>query len=215
MKLVSSRKRDDKTYLEDNTKLSELIKELVMEYGDDAAGDFECWKNADSCMEEIECVSRSGFIAATHNCGGWTYRNFTDVNGIIGSGRQFASNEANKEIQRQYDYNLKCVLEEMKLKEMPEDEDTREKVYEAMIDPDSTDSIMIEVRIMYHGVNEDGKHEASVSAAVNWEGPYHRSSISWSKYKCESAKEIDVEFTNKNAKSKLTKALKTVCKNQF
>lgn len=72
-------------------------------------------------------------------------------------------------------------------------------------------SIMHELRFMYHG-KENGLHSASVSAAINTEAPYHRSSISWAKdVFCEGSNEVEIAWkTDKELKSKLAKALKHV-----
>lgn len=82
---------------------------------------------------------------------------------------------------------------------------------------DSENSVMHELRFMYHGHDESGLHTASVSAAVNTEGPYHRSSISWSpKTFCEGSKEIEITWKNDaELKRKLDKAFKKVSKEIF
>ena len=78
-------------------------------------------------------------------------------------------------------------------------------------------SVMHEFRFMYHGVNDKGIHEASVSAAINTESPYHRSSISWApNVFCEGAKEVEIKWrTNAELKRKLDKAFKQVSKAIF
>lgn len=80
-----------------------------------------------------------------------------------------------------------------------------------------SESIMHEIRVMYHGQDSNGMHSASVSAAVNTEGPYHRSHISWApNVFCEGAKEVEVSWkTNAELKRVLTKALATVSKAVF
>lgn len=62
---------------------------------------------------------------------------------------------------------------------------------------------------MYHG-QEAGIHKASVSVAINTEGPYHRSHIPWSPDTfCEGTKEIEISWkTESGLKKKLVKALK-------
>jgi len=77
-------------------------------------------------------------------------------------------------------------------------------------------SIMHELRFMYHGC-EDDLHSASVSAALNTEGPYHRPCISWApEVFCEGAKEIEIKWRNNaELKRKVEKALKQVSKAIF
>lgn len=77
-------------------------------------------------------------------------------------------------------------------------------------------SIMHELRFIYHG-KENGVYTASVSAAVNTEGPYHRSHISWSPGTfCEGSKEVEIKWkTNAELKRKLDKAFKKVSKEIF
>lgn len=78
-------------------------------------------------------------------------------------------------------------------------------------------TVMHEFRFMYHGKNRKGLHTASVSAAVNLEAPYHRSSISWAPgVFCEGAKEVEITWKNQaELKRKLSKALKQVSKAVF
>lgn len=221
-----------KAYLEFQPQLDALIKEVVLEAG--SSIDLECWKQADECIDAIECRSRDGFIPPNHNCGGYVFQNFTTVQGIVGSGCYPASKEAHKQIDKQYDQACEYAKEwfsgkygaELKAKGIPEDKWNYHDLYELGEGPlaerlseaehenagEDSSSIMVEVRIMYHGVGENGVHMASVSAAVNWEGPYHRSHISWMPgFKCEHAKEVEVEFkTLKQAKTRLTKAINKV-----
>ena len=77
---------------------------------------------------------------------------------------------------------------------------------------DDSSSIMYQVRFMYHGTDEKGNHTASVSCAVNTEGPYHRSSISWMPgVFCEGAKEVEIGWkTEKQLQTRLAKTLKDV-----
>lgn len=89
-----------------------------------------------------------------------------------------------------------------------------EAEFEALSDENST--VMHEFRFMYHG-RENGLHSASVSAAVNLEAPYHRSSISWARdVFCEGGKEVEITWRNQaELKRKLAKALKQVSKAVF
>jgi hypothetical protein len=80
----------------------------------------------------------------------------------------------------------------------------------------SESSIMYTMRFMYHG-KDNGTHSASISAAVNTEGPYHRSHISWApNVFCEGAKEVEITWrTQKELRQKLKKALEQVSKKVF
>jgi hypothetical protein len=67
----------------------------------------------------------------------------------------------------------------------------------------NNNTIMYSIRFMYHG-SIDGIHSASISAAVNTEGPYHRSHISWAPgVFCEGAKEIEVSWKNQKELAKI------------
>lgn len=74
-------------------------------------------------------------------------------------------------------------------------------------------SIMHQTRFMYHG-KVDGVHSASVSCAVNTEGPYHRSHISWAPgVFCEGVKEVEITWkTVPELKKKLKAALDKTAK---
>lgn len=216
-------KRDDKKYLMDQPKLDALLKALVQEAADDLA---ECYEGAE--VEPIECISRDGFYAASDNCGGYIYRGFTDVLMIWGSGNYPQSKEARKQIDKQYETNEEYAREDFKeeFKNVPKDkqnyhdlielglENLAERFDERVSENGSEDTIMYEIRILYAGIDENGEHTAYVSAAVNWEGPYHRSHISWMPgFKCEDSKEVCVTFKGlRDAKEKIKKALTKVTK---
>lgn len=81
---------------------------------------------------------------------------------------------------------------------------------------DDNSTIMHELRFMYHG-KVNGVHSANVSAAINTEAPYHRSSIPWApNIFCEGAKEIEIEWTtNKELKNILNDTLQSLIKSVF
>lgn len=219
------KKEFGKAYLEFQPKLDALIKELVTNAGDELDHDVIPGVGA------LECRSRDGFSASSFNCGGYEVTAFTFVNSVIGSGTWFRSKKANAEIERQYSETCKYAAETL-IEEHPElkgtevnynalyeagKSDLAEKLSELEQDPDGNDSIMLQIRIMYCGVDDDGTHSAYVSAVINWEGPYHRSSgvfargTGTSGYCTEDFKEVEVTWKNlKEAKSKLKKALKKV-----
>jgi len=203
-----SRKLDSKQYLEDNKPLDSLIKELVTEAKDNL--DRETYGEKD--VEPIECISRDGFIASSHNCGGYVWQDFTNVNYIIGSGSYPASVEAQNKITEAYETNRQYALEDLGFQNKSELTDTeQETLYQKIDEYGSEDTSMYEIRIMYHGV-ENGIHRVSISAAVNWESPYHRSHISWMpNFKCEHAKEVEVTFRSlKSGERKMRRALRKV-----
>jgi hypothetical protein len=222
-------------YFEDLAKGTQnLVKELIEEFFTDNCEVF----HAD--IQEIECKSRSGFIPFDSNRGGLEINGFTDLMSIWGSGTYPAHKGAVKEIERQIDYSFDLLAEHCfdKFKELAnkykltkvdfnyhrmyeleklheELEQVTKYIEESEVEflGDEQSSIMYNIRFMYHG-KANGKHSASVSAAVNTEGPYHRSHISWApNVFCEGAKEIEIEWTNQTElKKELAKALAKVCK---
>jgi hypothetical protein len=188
--------------------LPQATQDLVRELLEDAArgrGGPDCWKPHDDCFEEIECHSRDGFIPFGHNRGGLTYRNFTTLLDYYGGGYNAAHKGANDEIWRQ----INLVLDER-----PESAEASDEHLDALGSDDS--SIMHEIRFMYHGC-ENGVHRASVSCAVNTEGPYHRSHISWApNVFCEGAKEVEITWkTDGGLARKLKRALAETSKAVF
>lgn len=216
-------------------------KELVTELCKDT---FEkhCETYTGPQVEDIECHSRDGFIAYDSNRGGVMVRGFTQLMDIFGSGTYPAHKEARKEIEGQIEYNLELLSEhvfekfESGMKERgltkencnhcffqdksdESDDDFYTEVLRYIEDSeteflsDDSSSIMYEVRFMYHGKLDD-KHSASVSCAVNTEGPYHRSHISWAPdVFCEGAKEVEIQWTTQaELKKKLKAALDKTAK---
>lgn len=223
-------------------KTKELVKELILKAADEKGGP-DCYKSDEEAIESIECHSRDGFSPFSHNKGGLVYQNFTDLMGYFGGGYTCTHEGAAKEIQRQIDYSLKLCAEDTYAKFITkfqalgiEEKDVSYGTIERFIEKGhdmqdvlnyiqeheydclggTEDTIMHEIRFMYHG-QEGKEHSASVSAAVNTEGPYHRSSISWAPgVFCEGAKEVEITWTTQTElKKKLTAALKKVSKAVF
>lgn len=219
-----------------------IVRELILEAAADRNGP-DGWKPEEECIEDIECHSRDGFIAFDSNRGGLTYHNFTDLGEYWGGGYKVAHKAANTEIQRQIDYNFKCLAESTfkKFEELLVSKNITEvacnyhtiselidagikglEEVRQYIEEGETEvlggecSIMHEFRFLYHG-DEAGIHSASVSAAVNTEGPYHRSSIAWApKVFCEGSKEVEITWrTQTELKKKLKAALTKVSKAVF
>lgn len=218
----------------------EIINELCLETFETAG---ETWAGPN--VESIECKRRDGFIPSSANHGGIMIRGFTDLAHFDSTGEQVAHEGARAEIERQIKYSLECAMEGFKekygdeLKALGVTDDqinyhdlyeletkTKNKRFSSLAEElsqyehenmnDDQSSIMYEVRFMYHG-KEDGKHVASVSCAVNTEGPYHRSSISWAPgVFCEGTKETEIEWSNQTELKKvLKKALAETSKAVF
>lgn len=223
-------------------RTKELIKELVLDAASNRGGP-DCWKRDGECIEELEYESRDGFIPFSHNHGGIQYRNFTDLMSYFGGGYSVSHKGAAAEIERQIEFSLnmasestyekfRTMFDRLAIKkenvtysylqdlteEHPELEDAVQYIQDAEMECLAGDesSIMHEFRFMYHG-KVDGKHSASVSAAVNTEGPYHRSHISWSpRTFCEGSKEVEITWKTKvELKKKLKAALTKVSKAVF
>jgi hypothetical protein len=222
--------------------IQDIVRSLILEAASKREGP-DCFKLDDECIEAIECHSRDGFIPHSFNRGGIEYRNFTDLMGYWGGGYNVAHAVARAEIEKQIECNFKMIAETCserfeailaanKLTQedctyhqmyelestIPELKEVRQWIEEAEKEymGCSENSIMHSIRVMYHG-EENGIHTASVSAAVNTEGPYHRSHISWApNVFCEGAKEVEISWrTPKSLETKLRKALATVCKAVF
>jgi hypothetical protein len=168
--------------------------------------------NYDDAASELEYYSRDGFIAASHNLGGIRLQVFETIAMIMGSGRMPASKHAAKAIRDGDQTNHELACEEFKIK--PEEytdqpEDIREKITDAAYEAGHEDTIMFEVCVMYHGMN-NGIHSATVQTVVNTEYPYHRSRISWAPgIKCEDYIETEITWrSHARGKDKIIKAAK-------
>ncbi len=208
----------------------DIVKDALTQAADAKPGP-EGWKSHDESLELIEHKRRDGFIPFSHNKGGYTYRNFSTLMDYWGSGHTPAHAGAAEEIERQIDYGMQCARESFfakntealkglgiteaeavnyhELYELDHGrlaENFSEYESENLGGDDST--VMHEFRFMYHGA-ENGKHSASISAALNTEGPYHRSSISWApNLFCEGAKELEITWrTDAELQRKLATAL--------
>ena len=221
----------------------DIMRDALIKAGDERKGPSGYLDDKD-CIKEIECHSRDGFIRSSQNFGGLMYRNFADLMDYFGGGYVPAHKGAAKEIQKQIDYAhemlSKSIFENFgelliskglnendcnyyKIQDLVDQGDDELKEVLRSIEngeleslSGSENSIMHELRVMYHGC-EKGVHKASVSAALNTEGPYHRSHISWApNIFCEGAKEIDINWRNNaELKQKLNKALAKVSKATF
>lgn len=220
----------DLNYPDLNQSTRDLIEELCKEAIDDS--DVEGFGSDN--VDQLEFERRDGFIPYSHNHGGVSIKDFTDIGYISGSGNYPSHKGACAEIERQVEYAYKCAKEylwdnhEPELRALGIDSKDHDKLnYNDLCDLNASSlaetlsecesenmsgdygSIMYEVQFMYHGVNEAGLHEASVSCAVNTEGPYHRRSISWApNVFCEGAHEVQIEWTtDADLETKLRQAL--------
>jgi hypothetical protein len=192
-------------------------------------------------VEQIECRSRDGFISFSHNKGGLRCCVFTDLMGFWGGGYSVSHKGAQAEIKRQTEHFLeqardatyecfksffdaqgiakeRCTYHE--LSELSEESGSSafDEVVRFIQEAESEclggndNSIMLELRFLYHGCDK-GAHSASISAAVNTEGPYHRQHIPWApNVFCEGAKEVEITWKKTSAlDTKLKRALKVVC----
>lgn len=216
--------------------IQDLVSEMIL----DTINQTEGWKQREDLLEEIECQSRSGFTPFSHNKGGLIARQFTDLRQLWGSGNRVAHKGAQKEIERQIEYSQElsresffkdneeilklngfksaehCNYHDLYDKNLGELAEELDQIESDNMSDDSS-SIMFEVRFMYHGQDSSGKHHASVSCAVNTEGPYHRTSIPWApSIFCEGAKEVEISWnTNKGLKLFLKRALDKTSKEVF
>lgn len=216
----------------------ELVKECLVE----TIKTVEGWRDAEEdLIDEVECRQRDGFIPFSHNHGGLEATQYTDLNQLYSSGIRVAHKRAQAEIDRQIEYSMDCAKESF----FEYHKDALQKIgitsiedaslnYHALCDLNQSKlaeslsecetealcgddgSIMFQVRFLYHG-KENGIHSASVSCAVNTEGPYHRSHISWSPNTfCEGAKEVEISWrTESGLKRQLVKALKQTSEDVF
>lgn len=223
--------------------IQKIVKDLILDAAENRNGP-EGWISDEEAIEKVECYARPGFIPHSFNKGGLEYRNFTDLMSYWGGGHHVAHKDADKEIERQIEYNFQALREDTfeKFNELLtskglKESDCKYHTIQELVDKGDLElknvlkyiedneceylsgqdsSIMHSIRFMYHG-KVDGVHYASVSAAINTEGPYHRSHISWAPdVFCEGAKEIEIKWTNqKELKVKLKKALAKVTKEIF
>lgn len=209
--------KNETYFLDLKLNTQEIVKDLIIEYANSIE---PCgWKDDEDCIKELECIARNGFIPNSENKGGLRYRNFTTLESYWGSGHVPENKDAAKEIKRQILYNEELAREDFKEKFKNKKPDINDDNYYELLCEylnDDQSSIMHEIRFMYHGF-KNKKHSASISVALNTEGPYHRSHISWDpEVFCEAAKEITFTWTNnKELKSKLDKHLKKLVKNMF
>ena len=91
-------------------KTKDIVKELILKHAENRNGP-DGYKSDTECLEDIECHSRDGFIAFSHNKGGLDYNNFCTLSDYNSGGYVPASPKAAKEIESSIDYGLKYAIE--------------------------------------------------------------------------------------------------------
>lgn len=238
------KERDLNMYFDELPKdLQDMVRELILEAAENRNGP-EGFKTDDECIESVECRSRAGFIPFSHNKGGLTYRNFATHMDYFAGGYDIAHKKAHEKLREMMEQSIadtygyffddnKELLESHGFKretfsygELQDKANLGSPLYDVLNDlgnaeseslSDENSTVMHEFRFMYEGQDEDGVHSASVSAAINLEAPYHRSSISWMPgVFCEGASEVEIEWKTKaELKNKLKIALSKVSADIF
>lgn len=113
-------------------------------------------------IEPVEYQKRDGFLPFTYNRGGLQAIAFVDLDMFNSTGHRPASVKARNEIERLYN-KPDCIAHD-------DSQDvingTEETYYSGF-------SVMLTCQWLYHG-KKNGRHYATVSAAINFESPYHR-----------------------------------------
>lgn len=157
-------KNSKKTYLEDQPMLSNMIKGWISSL--DLSHDL-----MQRDVEPLECMSRDGFYAASHNCGGFDLIAFTDLSYCHGSGYSFGMG---KQVDKFIKSNLELASDHCKTNNITDDEKRYEVEDEFMTEP-----VWVGVRCMYEGVDSKGIHTLMVYCGGNiseYYGPFQSGS---------------------------------------
>lgn len=228
----------EQTYFEDlPASVQNLVRATLLSTFEDASIP-DTYPHGEDSVKSIECHRRDGFVPFAHNRGGLLVRGFSDLIGVFGSGYYPKHKKAAAEINRQIDDAFKSVAEAVferhaavltskqltatdcsyhRIVELAAKDPALKPVAREIEDLESdhlsgdVNSVMYELRVMYHGCKR-GIHRASISAAVNTEGPYHRTHISWAPgVFCEGSKEVEITWrTQGGLTRKLNAALREV-----
>lgn len=181
-------------------------------------------------LEVIECRSRDGFIPHGHNRGGIRFKQFADLMSVFGSGCYPTDLVAKKTLDRAIDNGIndaadafieKYAGELMDLgapehcNDLPSSLQNEYSDYEqAHLGQDN--SVFYYTQAKYEG-SENGVHTLYLTACINWEAPYHRSSVAWMPgLVCESDKSVEIKFKSvEELDKKLDAALKSFNENFF
>lgn len=220
-------------YFDQLPKLQQaMIKRMVKEAFDDAVGYDMYTKDA----EEIECRSRDGFSAHSHNKGGIDVNGYSDLQSFWGSGTEPADEKAAAKIQALIDMSLKqasesffekhealftkwnLTIDDANYHRMEEIENSPNPEFAGLANEFSEleneclsgdySSVLYQTRVMYHG-ESSGIHSMTIFSSISAsDAPYHRST--------DGIKEILITWkTPQGLKTKLAKALNDSMKAVF
>jgi hypothetical protein len=171
----------------DNIETVKGLKPTLKSFIDSIESPFEF--NDYNQINELEWESRSGFIAHSHNRGGYDFISLCDVYSSQG---YTLGKQTNKKINDIVDYNFKSIK-----KDNPEMTD--DDIHDAMHNESSEyDDIAFRVRAMYEGDNV-----LMVYMGYDFDAPYFRWNTKADKTKKIKFKDI------KDLRTKLTKLKKT------
>ena len=211
-------------------QLSKLQQDMVSRMVKEA---FEEGVTADMYVErdpeQIECRSRDGFSAFSHNRGGIDVSGFCDLGGMWGSGYSPNNKEAAAKIESLIESSHKfaaeaffekhaalfakwnLTIEDANYHRMEEIENSPNSEFKGLANEFSElemeslsgdeSSVMYQIRAMYHG-ESNGTHSMTVFASISAsDAPYHR--------RADSVSKILIEWkTGAQLKKRLAKALK-------
>lgn len=201
-----------KDYIEDNKFLDKAIKKILETE----------FSGLDVEVEEIESKRRDGFIPDSANHGGYK------VSRIIPQSLLYSASineKVNRGLEESREKDSEMVAEEMKRKHSKELADwSLEKIRPSQLEEAGLDKIArefeelemsygdeetvhAEVRIMYHGENEDKIHSFTVDSVINWNSPYHQDHRD-----LQSFQEEEVEGTQKEVVALVKAAVSKVGK---
>jgi len=192
-----------KETIDDYPELKDMLEEAIND-AEELFPDDSFPYDTKGPITSIECLSRDGFIANNYNKGGFEASSFNDARSIEGSGVHPASERACKAIAEFVESNHEDALKDLGFTAEQElTEEQQEELYEKQDEYGSGDTLMYQVRIMFHGL-ERGVYSVTVQVAINWEAPYHRSKSDFEDYT-----EVEVAFRKlSNGKAKISKAIK-------
>ena len=201
----------------------DVLKDKLDDAVQEVPSHFENSYNAEG--EEVEHVSRDGFIAYTD--GGYEVRWFEQLSYFSGSGYGLPTLALDNEKDRQIEYNHTYAKERF-MEEYPEivEELGEENIdYNSLYDADYGDeaeqlsewendydgegTIMCEIGAYYYSPNNDrgidGKHTLRLFGLVNLESPYHRSGNLEDRY------DIDITFDSvENLEQKIDEGIEAI-----
>ena len=118
----------EKVYLDQQPELNDIVKGFITEL----TPDYDDGHSYADGAEEIECRSRDGFWAASHNHGGFEREWTTDLMNIRGSGTDLGDYITTDEAHKEYEDAIECYISENEadFKDIPEDKRNYQDLYE-------------------------------------------------------------------------------------